>query len=92
MEKIVVKGPDGKEVAVVNRSFTPQVAGEYTVTYTATDSAGNTSAPQTFKIAVEKAAGGGCRSSFAAESALFATVCVLADAAILLTLARKRKN
>lgn len=89
-EKISVKGPDGKSVAVVNNSFTPQEAGNYTIVYSASDSAGNKAQDQTFTIVVKAAAGGGCGSSFAAEGAVLALVCVLGAAALVLTAFRKK--
>ena len=89
-EKISVKGPDGKSVAVVNNSFTPQEAGTYTIVYSASDSAGNKAQDQTFTIVVKAAAGGGCGSSFAAEGAVLALVCVLGAAALVLTAFRKK--
>lgn len=89
-EKISVKGPDGKSVAVVNNSFTPTEAGTYTIVYSASDSAGNKAQDQTFTIVVKAAAGGGCGSSFAAEGAVLALVCVLGAAALVLTAFRKK--
>lgn len=89
-EKISVKGPDGKSVAVVNNSFTPQEAGNYTIVYSASDSAGNKAQDQTFTIVVKAAAGGGCGSSFASEGAVLALVCVLGAAALVLTAFRKK--
>lgn len=46
-----VKDPDNIAVSVINNKFTPTKAGNYTVTYTATDSSDNT-AYSTFTIVV----------------------------------------
>ena len=91
-EQISVKGPDGKDVSVVNRSFTPQAAGEYTVTYTATDSSGNTSTPVTFTITVAEAASGGGCSSAVAQSGMAVAVAVLLGAAVCAVAIKRKKN
>ena len=91
-EQINVVGPDGKAVSVVNRSFTPQVAGKYTVTYTATDSSGNQAEPISFIVTVEGKASekGGCGSSMTAANLLICAV--LAGAAITFVIKRKQKD
>ena len=47
-----VEGPDGRGVTAINNVFIPEMPGEYTVTYAATDAMGNV-APLSFVIAVE---------------------------------------
>lgn len=65
-EKISVKGPTAKSVAVVNNSFTPQEAGTYTIVYSASDSAGNKAQDRRLRSSSRQRPGGGCGSSFAA--------------------------
>lgn len=92
-EQITVTGPDGKAVSVVNRAFTPQSAGEYTVTYNVSDSSGNAATPFTFKVTVAEAAkkGGGCSSSVGAAG-IGVSALVLGLAAAVLAGKKKKDN
>ncbi len=51
--EVSVTGPDGIGIAVENNTFTAQTAGDYTVTYTASDKAGN-DAVETFTIRISE--------------------------------------
>lgn len=89
-EQITVVGPDGKAVSVVNRSFTPQAAGEYKVTYNVSDSSGNAATPVSFTVTVAEAAKeGGCASSAGAAGIGFSAL-VLGAAAVVLAGKRKK--
>lgn len=92
-----VVGPDGKDVTVTNRRFTPTQAGTYTVTYTATDEAGNTGFA-TWDIVVTEGSGSGEPAEGGCSSAMMGTGIAVSAAALALVVAsvvilcRKKKG
>ena len=77
-----VRDPDGNTVTVSGRKFTAEKVGTYTVTYRASDRAGN-SAELPFTIVVSAAAGqGGCSSCNSGASAAVVMACLLAAAVL----------
>lgn len=77
-----VRDPDGNTVTVSGRKFTAEKVGTYTVTYRASDRAGN-SAELPFTIVVSAASGqGGCSGCNSGASAAVVMACLLAAAVL----------